>query len=194
MKISRRVFAMSSLATMVLAACSPQDSGKGASGARREVSLQLITEKAKGFTVGAMMSTTTVYVFFDTQCPHCGHLWEASVALHKRVKFVWIPIGMINPSSASQGAALLTAANPLALMTEHEASLLAGTGGIGASSSIPTEIADAIKANTQLFNSFGAESVPFVVAQNARSGQTVSREGAMDSATLAEFIGLDAAA
>ncbi|MEI6803662.1 MAG: DsbC family protein [Burkholderiales bacterium] len=193
MKISRRVFALTSLAAVLLAACSPQESGKSASGAKREVSVQLVAEKAKGFTVGAMMSTATVYVFFDTQCPHCGHLWEASAPLHKRVKFVWIPIGMINPSSTSQGAALLTAANPLALMTEHEASLLAGKGGIGASSSIPSEIAYAIKANTQLFNSFGAESVPFVVAKNARSGQTVSREGAMDSAMLADFIGLDSA-
>jgi len=98
---------------------------------------------------------------------------------------------MINASSKTQGAALLTATDPLALMTEHETSLLAGKGGIAASAGVSVEIEDAIKANTQLFNSFGAEAVPFVVAKNLRSGQTVSRAGAMDTGALAAFVGID---
>jgi thiol:disulfide interchange protein DsbG len=118
-------------------------------------------------------------------------LWNASLPLHRKVKFVWIPIGMINASSKSQGAALLTSANPAALMTEHEASLLAGKGGIAASAGVPSEIEDAIKANTALFNSYGAGSVPFLVVKNQRTGQTVSREGALDTAVLADFIGVD---
>jgi thiol:disulfide interchange protein DsbG len=98
---------------------------------------------------------------------------------------------MINATSAAQGAALLTAANPAELMSQHEASLLAGQGGISASSSVAPEIAKAIKNNTQLLNSFGAESVPFVVAKNQKTGQTVSREGAMSAAALSEFLGLE---
>ena len=50
----------------------------------------------------------------------------------------------------------------------------------------------AIKGNTQLLNSFGAEAVPFIVARNLKTGQTVSRDGAMATAALAEFLGLDA--
>jgi thiol:disulfide interchange protein DsbG len=61
-----------------------------------------------------------------------------------------------------------------------------------ASSSIAPEIEQAIKNNTQLLNSFGAESVPFIVAKNMKSGQTVSREGAMSTIELAEFLGVDA--
>ena len=175
-----------------LGGCSPQEASNAASSAKREVSLQTVSEQAKGFTVGALMSTNTVYVFFDSQCPHCGHLWEASAPLHKKVKFVWIPVGMINATSTAQGAALLTAANPGALMSEHEASLLAGKGGISASSSVTPEVAQAIKNNTQLLNSFGAESVPFVVARNLKTGQTMSREGALGTAALAEFLGVEA--
>jgi thiol:disulfide interchange protein DsbG len=92
----------------------------------------------------------------------------------------------------AQGAALLTAANPGALMTEHEASLLAGKGGISASSSVAPDVEQSIKANTQMLNSFGAESVPFIVAKNLKTGQTVSRDGAMDTGALAEFLGVDA--
>lgn len=184
------------IATLLVSACSQQDSSKSepapAKAAKQAISLETIAAQAKGFTVGSMMSANTVYVFFDAQCPHCGHLWEASLPFQKKVKFVWIPVGWINASSVAQGAALLTAANPGALMSEHEASLLAKKGGISAPSSIPPEIEQAIKANTQLLGSFGAEAVPFIVARDLKSGQTVSRDGAMSTQALASFLGIEA--
>ena len=192
MKLYPLFFSSLLVLALGVSGCSPQDSTKTAAANKREVSLAAIATEAKGFSAGALMSSNTVYVFFDTQCPHCGHLWNASAPLQRKVKFVWIPIGMINASSKAQGAALLTAANPAALMTEHETSLLAGQGGIAASSSVSPEIEQAIKNNTQLLNSFGAASVPFVVAKNMKSGQTVSREGAMSTAVLADFLGVDA--
>lgn len=180
------------LAALSLGACSPQDSSTAAAPAKRELSLETVATQAKGFAAGAMMSTHIAYVFFDTQCPHCGHLWQASEPLQKKVRFVWIPIGMINATSTAQGAALLTAANPVALMTEHETSLLAGKGGISASASIAPDVDKAIKNNTQLLNSFGVEGVPFILTRNLKSGQTVSRDGAMSTAALAELLGVDA--
>ena len=184
------------IATLLVSACSQQDSSKSepapAKAAKQAISLETIAAQAKGFTVGSMMSANTVYVFFDAQCPHCGHLWEASLPFQKKVKFVWIPVGWINASSVAQGAALLTATNPGALMIEHEASLLAKKGGISAPSSIPPEIEQAIKANTQLLGSFGAEAVPFIVARDLKSGQTVSRDGAMSTQALAGFLGIEA--
>lgn len=184
------------IATLLVSACSQQDSSKPApapaKAAKQAISLETIAAQAKGFTVGSMMSANTVYVFFDAQCPHCGHLWEASLPFQKKVKFVWIPVGWINASSVAQGAALLTATNPGALMSEHEASLLAKKGGISAPSSIPPEIEQAIKANTQLLGSFGAEAVPFIVARDLKSGQTVSRDGAMSTQALAGFLGIEA--
>lgn len=184
------------IATLLVSACSQQDSSKSepapAKAAKQAISLETIAAQAKGFTVGSMMSTNTVYVFFDAQCPHCGHLWESALPLQKKLKFVWIPVGWINASSVAQGAALLTATNPGALMSEHEASLLAKKGGISAPSSIPPEIEQAIKANTQLLGSFGAEAVPFIVARDLKSGQTVSRDGAMSTQALAGFLGIEA--
>ncbi len=190
MKLHRILFPFVLLVGL-LAGCSPQDAGKSSAPSKREVSVATVAAQAKGFAVGSMMSANTVYVFFDTQCPHCGHLWEASRGLQGKVKFVWIPVGMINAISSAQGAALLTALNPGALMSEHETSFLAGKGGISGSSSVPPDIEKAIKSNTQLLNSFGAEAVPFVVAKNLKTGQTVSRDGAMSTPVLAEFLGLD---
>jgi thiol:disulfide interchange protein DsbG len=190
-KLHRHLFPFLLMLSLLLGACSPQESTKPAASAKREVSLVAVAAEAKGFAVGSLMSANTVYVFFDSQCPHCGHLWQAAEPLHSKIKFVWIPVGMINATSAAQGAALLTAANPGALMAEHEASFLAGKGGISASSSVPTEIEQAIKNNTRILNSFGAEAVPFMVAKNLKTGLTVSRDGALSTAALAEFLGLD---
>jgi thiol:disulfide interchange protein DsbG len=179
-----------------LAACSKQESAATATApaappARRPLSVEAAAQ-ARGFTVGAMMSANPVYVFFDAQCPHCGHLWEAAKPLLAKVKFVWVPVGLINPSSTAQGAALLAAADPMAAMNEHEASLLAKKGGLSAPGSVPPELEQAIKANTTLLGSFGAEGVPFIVAKNLKSGQVVSGEGAMPTDALAKLVGIDA--
>jgi thiol:disulfide interchange protein DsbG len=137
------------------------------------------------------MNANTVYVMFDPQCPHCGHLWQAALPLLKNVKLVWMPVAFINAKSAPQGAALLSAANPTELMTEHEASILAGTGGTAASSSPSPEMEAAIKANTKLFNTLGVDSVPYIVAKNAKTGEIISNSGAMETAALARFLGVD---
>jgi len=175
-----------------LAACSPDSAPKPVAGSiKPDESYAALTKEGKGFAVGALMSANTVYVLFDPQCPHCGHLWEQSLPLHKRVKFVWMPVAFINAKSAPQGAALMTAANPLEAMSAHEASILAGSGGSAASSSVSDDIAAAIKKNTELFNGMGVESVPYIVAKNATTGQVVTNTGALETAALAQFLGLN---
>ena len=192
MNIAKLFISSVLLAALALSGCSPQDAAKSATPAKQAVSVDVVAAQAKGFAVGAVMSANTVFVFFDPQCPHCGHLWAAAAPLQKKLKFVWIPVGWVNASSTPQAAALLTAASPAALMSEHEALLAGGKGGLSASSSIAPDVAQTIKTNTALLTSFGAESVPFIVAKNLKTGQTVSREGALETAELAEFLGVDA--
>lgn len=191
--MNRLWIASLALAALLLGACSQQDTPGAAPISKQELSVEAVATQAKGFTVGSMMSARTVYVFFDPQCPHCGHLWQASTPLHNKVKFVWIPVAWINASSLPQGAALLTATNPTELMTAHEASLLAGKGGISAPASVASDIEQSIKANTQLLNSFGAESVPYIVTKDATTGKTVGRNGALGTPELAALAGVDAA-
>ena len=137
-----------------------------------------------------MMSAQPVYVLFDPQCPHCGHLWEASLPLHGKAKFVWIPVSIINARSALQGAALLSASNPAEAMTAHEKSILAGTGGMSAPASVPPDMALAVQKNTALFSSLGVDSVPYILARNMNTGVVVSNTGAMSTPELAAFLGI----
>ncbi len=195
MKMIKLVLPLATALLMAVAGCSQQDApakpAATATASNPAQSYADVAAKTKGFTVGAMMSANTVYVLFDPQCPHCGHLWQQSQPLLKKAKFVWIPVSFINAKSTPQGAALLTAGNPAELMTAHETSILAGTGGIAASASIPAEVETAIKNNTQLLNSMGVESVPYIMAKHAASGQVVTNAGAMETAALAKLLGVE---
>jgi thiol:disulfide interchange protein DsbG len=183
-----------------LAACSKQDTPSAATPAATAAapatpavtssSYDKVASTGKGFTVGSLMSAQAVYVLFDPQCPHCAHLWQASIPLHNKVKFVWIPVGF-SAKSTPQAVALLSATNPAEAMTAHEASLLAGQGGISASSNMPADLEQAVKGNTQLLTALGADSVPFIVAKNRHSGEIVSFNGAMETPQLSQFLGID---
>ena len=186
-----RLLAAALLATsLVLAGC--QDSPPAEApvkAAATPVSTALIAAEAKGFTVGAAMSTRTVYVFFDPQCPHCNALWLAAKPLKSQAKFVWIPVGLMNPSSNAQGATLLAAKDPAAAMDEHEASMQAKTGGISAGSDIAAQ-KEAVAKNTALLTRLGFGSIPTIVGIHAQSGALVTQEGAMPTAALAALLGL----
>ena len=193
MMSQRRLLLSSILASgLAVSGCSPQERASAAkSPQKRSPSVEILAAEAKGFTVGAMMNANPVYVMFDAQCPHCAHLWQASLPLQKKAKFIWIPVGLLNAASSSQGAALLSAADPAQSMTEHESSMLAGSGGIAASASVYPAMQAALKANTRLFNDLGVESVPFIIARNTRTGLTVTNSGAMGTEALAALIGIE---
>lgn len=175
-----------------LAACSKtEDAAKPEAAAATPQTYDLVAAGAKGFAVGPMMSASTVYVLFDPQCPHCGHLWQAAQPLAGKVKFVWAPVAFINGNSAPQGAALLSATDPVQAMNIHEASLLAGNGGTVPREAMRPEQEAVIRKNTEIFGQLKAESVPFIVARNAATGQVISRAGALDTAALSQWLGLD---
>lgn len=190
MKLKTLALPLFAALALTVAGCSPQGATDKSAVTQPAQPYEAVAAQGQGFTVGAMMSANTVYVMFDPQCPHCGYLWKASLPLHNRVKFVWIPVAIMNAQSTSQGAALLSAANPVALMSEHEKSLLAGTGGISASASVADDIAQALKTNTALFNSLGVSSVPYILAKNSSTGQVITNNGALDTPALTRFLGL----
>lgn len=185
--------ALSTTFALALGACSREEAPSPAAPTTSVASAQAfdtVAAQGRGFNVGSLMSAHTVYVLFDPQCPHCGHLWNATLPLQKNVKFVWMPVAILGPKSLPQGAALMQAGDPAQAMTAHEQSLLAGQGGMSASASVPDDISKAIKANTALLDRLGADSVPYIVARHKQSGQVLTRAGSMETAALAEWLGL----
>ena len=185
--------AIASSLSLGLLACSREDTAQQATSRKAlapDQAFEAVATQGRGFTVGALISANPVYVLFDPQCPHCARLWNAAQPLQTRMKFVWMPVAILGPKSLPQGAALLQASDPVQAMTAHEQSLLANQGGMSASASVPDELATAIQANTQLLNQLGAESVPFIVARHARSGEVVTHAGALETQALIDFVGL----
>ena len=184
-------------AVLVLGACSDEKDKKAAPAASTPaattVSIPAIASEAKGFTVGSPMSVRTVYVFFDAQCPHCAVLWQQARPLKSQAKFVWIPVGLLNAASKSQGAALLAAADPAAAMDAHEASITAHQGGITATGNLDAQKA-AVESNTRLLTRLQFPGVPTIVAKHAVTGELVVKEGALPTAALADALGLVAPA
>lgn len=177
-------------ATLLLTACqdTPAPDAKAKAGTTA-VSTAVVAAEAKGFSVGSTLSTRTVYVFFDAQCPHCNALWVAAKPLKAQAKFVWIPVGILNASSTAQGATLLAAKDPAAAMDEHEASMQAKGGGISAGSDIAAQ-KEVVAKNTALLTRLGFGSIPTIIGTHAQSGALVTQEGSMPTAALAALLGL----
>ena len=186
--------ALAPLATLV--ACSKNEEAAGPAAAAPSgrkpngIEAYAIAQRGTGFTVGALMAANTVYVFFDATCPHCAELWKSSQPLLGKLKMVWMPIGLLRPQSGPQGAAILSAPDPVKAMNEHEASVLQRGGGISVPSSLPDDVVRKVKDNTELFRQLQAESVPLIVYRNAQSGQHGMHAGAVDTATLAALAGV----
>jgi thiol:disulfide interchange protein DsbG len=192
--MKRRLVLTAAASAAVLAACGKNEGTPGAaggkSGAPVPVSVEAIAAEAKGFNVGSTMSTRVVYVFFDTQCPHCAVLWEAARPLRPQARFVWIPVGLIGEKSVAQGAAIVSAADPIATMDENEKSVIAKGGGIAAMGVTDAQ-KDVVKKNTELFNRFGFTGVPTIVGKHAQTGEIVTIEGSLPAPGLAQRLGLN---
>jgi len=197
---SLKLLALAIPLTLTLAACSP-DSQAPAGGASsssspakadsipQDQAYDTVAAQGKGFDVGPMMARQTVYVFFDPQCPHCAHLWQASEPLRGRVHFVWMPVAFLNERSLPQGVALLQASDPVAAMTAHEAAILAHDPGTVPAGEPPAELKAVVEKNTALLTQLGAASVPFIVARHAQTGAAIVQAGAMDTPKLVELLG-----
>lgn len=188
----RTLVAASALLTLTVAGCGRESSGEGGGKAAAvPVSIEAIEQQAKGFSLGSTMAARVIYVFFDPQCPHCAALWEAVRPIRNRARFVWIPVALLNDKSAPQGATILNAADPVAAMDRHEASLRSQQGGIAAMG-VTDEQKAVIQRNTKLMDSFGFGSVPTAVGKHGVTGELVTLEGSAPTEAVVQRFGLAA--
>jgi thiol:disulfide interchange protein DsbG len=179
-------------ASLALAACKDKPAAQtpAAPPATSPREVYDIAAGGHGFAIGPVMAANTVYVFFDSQCPHCAQLWSNAKPLLGKLKMKWMPVALLGPASLAQGATILGAGAPVDAMERNEALVLARKGGITADPSAPAEVLDKVKANTALFARSGADSVPLIVFKNAKTGEYGSHAGAVSTDELAAMAGL----
>jgi thiol:disulfide interchange protein DsbG len=141
-----------------------------------------------GFHTGALVSAHKVYVFFDMQCPHCGHLWESAKQAPSSIDFVWVPVELLSPASKEQGALILGSPEAAKMMDVHEASLLAHNGGVTVIGAVIEDKArNQVTENTRVLRAFGITSVPFILSTGSK-GQFVTETGALSVEQLTAFL------
>jgi hypothetical protein len=85
--------------------------------------LDKFASEARGFEMSDRPHhALSVFIAFDPQCPECVDFWRAAMPLRQTVRFVWLPVAILNPLSEPQGAELLSAASPATSMERHVAS------------------------------------------------------------------------
>ena len=70
--------------------------------------------------------------------------------------------------------------------------MLEHRGGITVNPSLGEDVLGKVKANTDLFNRIGAESVPLIVYKNGRTGEYGTHAGAVSTDELAAMAGVAA--
>ncbi len=183
------------LVLLALAACdrtppAPPPAAPQSASEKAAAIYDIVAARANGFSTGNMMATRVVYVLFDTQCPHCGRLWQESKPLLGRLKMVWAPVRLLGDLSTKQGAAILAAKDPVAEMDANERSLDAKRGGIVPPQDVPSDALAKVAANTKLMQELGVASVPFVAYKHPVTGSQLSFEGALTTEDLRKTFGL----
>lgn len=145
--------------------------------------LKLIGGNATGFKTGADFSKTGVspiMIFFDTNCPYCQNLWNASLSdENKDTSIYWIPISVIKPNvSDKEGAVLLDYKdNPYEVMSSIKNNSSSSLGISGASVFDPSnESIQAVHKNTLLFDKLGFKSVPLIL-KLTKNGELYAQYG-----------------
>ena len=85
----------------------------------------------------------------------------------------------------------MSAVDSLTAMSMHEESLLARKGGIVPPANVSPELDAAITKNTDLMQTIGTTSVPFIIAKHAKTGVVITNAGSLSTEDLAVFLGVN---
>lgn len=151
--------------------------------------LEQFEKSGRGFDMRpGVKAATTVYVVFDPQCPWCAKFWDSAKPIAERVRFVWLPVAVLNPRSEPQGAAILASANPVETMEANEAQL--PKGGLPIDTLAPPMAArEDVWSNSRIYRRTGGRTVPFAVYRDAQ-GQAATIPGYLPPEELKKVLGL----
>lgn len=141
--------------------------------------------KATAIVQGDPKAKNIIYAFFDPTCPYCNLAYTSfKTALKPGSQVRWIPVAFLSTKSAGQAAALLTAADPVQAMEQHEATFKAG--GIAQAEMTP-EAKKKLDENLKMFRDMGFKGVPAIMYRTA-DGRWDAVKGAPGPAELSKVL------
>lgn len=123
--------------------------------------------KSNWIVEGNPKAERVVYVFVDTRCPYCHHLWQASQKYLERgdVQVRNILVAVISPDSLPEGALILDASDPSKAWQDNERTF--GKHPAPAADAGSATARAKIAANNKLMRRLGFQGTPSIVYKDA---------------------------
>lgn len=137
---------------------------------------------------GSKNAPRIVYTFTDPNCPYCNKFWNDArpwVSAGK-VQLRHVVVAILTDTSAGKAAALLSAQDPQAALTQHEQQH--ASGGVKALGQMPEKIRAQLDANQKLMQQLGASATPTIFYKDA-SGNLQKMQGAPPADMLVKIMG-----
>lgn len=127
-----------------------------------------------------------VYIFFDPNCPSCALLYRNLRTLigPLDLQVRWVPVAVVNATSAGKAAAILQAPDRLAALRHNEERYHGETYSGGIEEDIPTaKTQQKLRANERLLNRLDIPVVPTMLFAD-KDRRTVLIQGALSPFAL----------
>ena len=137
---------------------------------------------------GSKTAPRIVYTFTDPNCPYCNKFWnDARPWVNAgKVQLRHVIVAILTPTSSGKAAALLSAKDPQAALTQHEQQH--AKGGVKALSPVPEKIRMQLDANQKLMQQLGSAATPTIFYKDT-SGNLQKLQGAPSAEMLTKIMG-----
>jgi len=137
---------------------------------------------------GVKNAPRVIYTFTDPNCPYCNKFWNDARpwVTTGKVQVRHIMVAILGPSSPGKAAAILSAPDPQAALTQHQQQH--GSGGMKPLAQISPKVRAQLDANQQLMQQLGFSGTPATLYKDA-DGNLQNVEGAPSAEMLSRVLG-----
>lgn len=137
---------------------------------------------------GAKSAPRVIYTFTDPNCPYCNKFWNDARPWVKagKVQIRHVMVAILGPTSPGKAAALLSASDPQAALTQHEQQQQ--SGGVQPLAQISPKVRAQLDANYKLMQQLGFAATPTILYKD-EDGYMKGMQGAPSADMLNQILG-----
>lgn len=137
---------------------------------------------------GVKNAQRVIYTFTDPNCPYCNKFWNDARpwVTAGKVQVRHIMVAVLGPTSPGKAAAILSAPDPQAALTQHQQQH--SSGGMKPLAQISPKVRAQLDANQQLMQQLGFSGTPATLYKDA-DGKLQNVEGAPSAEMLVKIMG-----
>lgn len=137
---------------------------------------------------GVKSAPRVIYTFTDPNCPYCNKFWNDARPWVKagKVQIRHVMVAILGPTSPGKAAALLSAQDPQAALTQHEQQH--GSGGVKPLAQVSPKVSAQLDANYKLMQQLGFAATPATLYKDT-DGNLQNMQGAPSAQMLNRILG-----